>query len=263
MRWRVAINRGDAKGRELWRPNLSHSVVCSEHFVESDYKQGRKRKILKSEAVPSVFSYRSKQSSKVTSSKEDIRLRKDHVGSEVTLEVGFDSSTQVAQSGVGDEVIDLVTGAESSNEEKDQVEQARKTTEVGVQCWSPQPSFCIERFVNQPKAVQYFTGFEDYTHFKLLYDILCPYFDQLQYPCIILTHENQLFLTLMKLRLALDHQLLAYFFDVSLTTVSKIFSGWVNFIYIKLKSLEIWPSRKVVTDTMPADFKWPFNQSDY
>ena len=87
MKWRVAINRGDAKGRKLWRPNLSHDVLCSDHFVDSDYVQGRKKRTLKSDAVPSVFSYRGNSPrQKPASCKLQSVIEYEDVGREVSIE---------------------------------------------------------------------------------------------------------------------------------------------------------------------------------
>lgn len=44
---------GDTKDK-LWQPN-DHSVVCSNHFLATDYKTGLKIKKLKPDALPSVF----------------------------------------------------------------------------------------------------------------------------------------------------------------------------------------------------------------
>lgn len=49
-----------------------------------------------------------------------------------------------------------------------------------------------------------------------------------------------------------DH--LAQLFNVSASTVSRIFITWVNFMFCKFGQINIWPSRKVI-DTMPKSFK--------
>ncbi|CAN7947485.1 unnamed protein product, partial [Ixodes pacificus] len=52
--WLKKISRqGTSKGTE-WVPS-SRAVICSLHFTEQDFKQGAKRRMLLSEAVPSVF----------------------------------------------------------------------------------------------------------------------------------------------------------------------------------------------------------------
>ena len=107
-------------------------------------------------------------------------------------------------------------------------QETENHVDIGVQCsWVAKNNpFSIEKYIDNPQAVQYFTGFQDYYHFSLFYNILSPTTADLPYQCRLLTLENQLFLTLIKLRLFLDHQLLAYFFIVSISTVSKLFSFW-------------------------------------
>lgn len=50
---------------------------------------------------------------------------------------------------------------------------------------------------------------------------------------------NQFFMVLVKLRLGVFHQHL----QVSMSTVSRIFSVWVDFIYLQLSELTSWLSR--------------------
>ncbi|KAG0436493.1 hypothetical protein HPB47_017916 [Ixodes persulcatus] len=52
--WLKRISRqGTAKGSP-WQP-ASRSVVCSRHFIDKDYREGCKRKLLQSSAIPTVF----------------------------------------------------------------------------------------------------------------------------------------------------------------------------------------------------------------
>lgn len=69
-----------------------------------------------------------------------------------------------------------------------------------------------------------------------------------------ITAENQLFLVLVKLRLGLFHQHLAHLFGISTSTVSRIFSSWINFIYLRMSSLDPWLPRQEIDATMPAAF---------
>ena len=46
-----------------------------------------------------------------------------------------------------------------------------------------------------------------------------------------------------------------HLFKISQATVSRIVISWVNFMYLRFGQLNIWPSRKVVDDIMPQDFK--------
>eukprot|EP00118_Oscarella_pearsei_P023006 m.270809 g.270809 ORF g.270809 m.270809 type:complete len:92 (+) comp40544_c2_seq26:1164-1439(+) len=64
-----------------------------------------------------------------------------------------------------------------------------------------------------------------------------------------------MFLTLARLRLGLREEDLAYRFDISPSTVSRIFITWINLVYLRLGSLRIWPSRQEIKEKAPASFR--------
>ena len=70
-----------------------------------------------------------------------------------------------------------------------------------------------------------------------------------------LSQVNELFLTLVRLRLNLKEHDLSRCFDVSPSSVSREFVTWINFMYLCLGMLPIWPDRDTISDTMPAAFK--------
>lgn len=63
------------------------------------------------------------------------------------------------------------------------------------------------------------------------------------------------FLTLCRLRFGLPEQDLAFRFQVSQPTVSRIFITWVNFLYVKFKEVPICVSRDTVDKYMPTSFQ--------
>ena len=70
-----------------------------------------------------------------------------------------------------------------------------------------------------------------------------------------LTPLNELFSVLCRLCLRLLEQDLAYQFAISQSTMSRICVTWINFLYVKLKEIPIWPSREQVNENMPICFK--------
>lgn len=63
----------------------------------------------------------------------------------------------------------------------------------------------------------------------------------------------EFFLVMCRLRQGFPEEHLAHFCHVSISTVSRIFITWINFMYLKLGQINIWPSRKAIDDTMPKD----------
>ena len=70
-----------------------------------------------------------------------------------------------------------------------------------------------------------------------------------------LSQVNELFLTLVRLRLNLKEHDLAKRFEISVSSVSRIFITWINYAYLRLGMLPIWPDRSTIKETMPGVFK--------
>lgn len=70
--------------------------------------------------------------------------------------------------------------------------------------------------------------------------------------------QDQLLLTLMKLRLNFDNKHLAHLFLISAQDASLIFNNWINYMYFQFGSVPIWPSRQVIIENMPQKFKIDF-----
>ena len=65
-------------------------------------------------------------------------------------------------------------------------------------------------------------------------------------------------MVLIKLRLNVPFQDLAYRFLVSVPTVSRIFWSWINAMDYRLRQLVYWPERENLWKTMPMCFKYAF-----
>lgn len=70
-----------------------------------------------------------------------------------------------------------------------------------------------------------------------------------------LSVEDQLLMTLMRLRLGKLEQELAYTFGISVSSVSRTIITWLNFLYLRLGLLPLWPDWDDVARTMPSAFK--------
>ena len=65
---------------------------------------------------------------------------------------------------------------------------------------------------------------------------------------------EEFFFVLVQIRLLLEKDL-AYRFGISISTVSRICITWINFLYIKLRELPLWPKKEIVQAYMPHVFK--------
>ena len=66
---------------------------------------------------------------------------------------------------------------------------------------------------------------------------------------------DEFFLTLCRLRHGFAEIHLAQLFNVCQSTVSRVLISWINFMYLKLGQINIWPSRELVNESMSQDFK--------
>ena len=67
--------------------------------------------------------------------------------------------------------------------------------------------------------------------------------------------KQEFFLVMCRLRQALPEKHLSFLFGVSQSTVSRIFISWINFMFLRFGTINIWPSRAEVNRLMPEDFK--------
>ena len=147
--------------------------------------------------------------------------------------------------------------------------------------------FDIERF-KCDENISFYTGFPKYDTFVATYEFLNPgvegenirycsssersipdaFYDQLEDDDLETEQRNdkqgrrrklkpfeEFFMVMCRLRRGFALQHLSHLFGVATSTVSRIFTAWVNFMYLKFAQINIWPSREVITKTMPEVFK--------
>ena len=98
--------------------------------------------------------------------------------------------------------------------------------------------FMEENFKDDNKKVKYYTGLPSYSVLKALFDYMS---EDLQLPSTITSAKKsvfeQLIMVLMKLRLNLGDQDLAYWFQVTQSTVSRYLNRWIDVLYTCLSCL--------------------------
>lgn len=235
-----------------------HTRICSRHFKDEDVHQtpsGRRR--IKEGAVPTVFHWRPDKSRRPI------------------VRINPPSATAVS---VRDEVVpsheERISGLELQlARERQKTEIMRRERDhvrslLSASMEQPKrPTFGIESFKDSNKDVCFYTGFPTYKTFQECYDLLNPegnlmYKDAKGASKKIkdtkLSYPNQFFLTLVRLRLGLLEKDLAQRFIISQSTVNRYFTAWLNYMYLKLGSINIWPSKDDIQRTMPESMKAKF-----
>ena len=109
------------------------------------------------------------------------------------------------------------------------------------------------RMEGDDKQTQFYTRLPSYAVFTSLLNLLLSVMSKDANHG--LHPRDQFLLVLMKLRLALANDDLAYRFGITRNRVSQLFHEWVNVMSREFKQLIVWPDRQVIRETLPQCFK--------
>ena len=109
-----------------------------------------------------------------------------------------------------------------------------------------------------PQKVKYFTGLPSIATIMALFNFIAPHIGDSTHSQCTLPLFQQFVMVLMKLRLNLGDQYLAYRFGVHNSTISRYFKKWINVMYVRLKPLIKWPERGELLKSMPVVFRKNF-----
>jgi hypothetical protein len=153
------------------------------------------------------------------------------------------------------------------------VQHQESTVTVGTQ--SSFPDLVIEDLYGDDSKVRFYTGFICFKMLAAMFHTLVVHgADRLNYwrgehsvgdrvyhesgnkpgPKRILRLEDEFLLTCMRLRLGLLQVHLGDIFKISESTVSRILTTWINFIYDCSKELIPWPSKEKLLYKLPRAF---------
>lgn len=105
-------------------------------------------------------------------------------------------------------------------------------------------------------AVKFYTGLPNFLTLMAVFDLVCPAVCNSDKHS--LTTFQEFLVTLIRLRLNVPLQDLAYRFDISVSTACRIFSKWLTILDKKLVHLVSWPDRETLRKTMPLNFRQSF-----
>ena len=149
--------------------------------------------------------------------------------------------------------------AEMNNEtvsEKNFVEAGVQTEEgEGLVTQNKISNFSYEALKLKPARFHYYTGISP-EKFDLLLTFLNRFLRETSKAK--LSSENQLLMTIIKLRLDLQFETLSDMFCASKTTLNSMFWKWIELIATKLSFMIAWPDHEASIKTLPLAFKQYF-----
>lgn len=264
--WIVKIRRDVGPNFKV----TEHTRICSRHFDQSDFRVTFKgKRFLKENATPKKFSWT-----------KPVKSRADRVttgaclvqmpaiaDNENTLEVPSTTQDISPNEGIIQKLNDRIQELQSrltKEEARSNILEKERNHVRGVLTEqldkTNQSHFNIHSFKDNDSDVCFYTGFPTYNSlcicFRFLNSEKCLQVGHKK--DTKLSHMDQFTLTLLRLRLGLFEKDLAWRFNISQSSVNRIFKLWVNFMYLRLGSVNIWPSQEQIRRTMPESMKSKF-----
>ncbi|XP_041349328.1 uncharacterized protein LOC121368655 [Gigantopelta aegis] len=238
--------------------NLENIRVCSAHFIT-----GQKAELFQKDNpdwIPSVNMVchkpkdeKSAVSPAVTRFKRRQNRSQKKVESEVTAAEALPppDTTEEPPLEDGKEVQTDVTGPLMASM-MDELQTLRtENRALTLQVQNTVHKYDKSFFEGKPEKVLLYTGFPTFQILLTLFVYLEPFLPTKK----SLNKFEMLILTLMRLRLNVTASFLAYEFNVSLSTVSRVLIDVIDVMFVRMKPLIIWPSRENLRKTMPIQFR--------
>ena len=124
----------------------------------------------------------------------------------------------------------------------------------------PQRPFDKDDFDGDDNKVNFYTGLPSFDILNTVFIQVSPFVKRTESQLLILTPFQEFALTLMKLKLNMPLGDLSYRFNISISTVSRIFLAWMVVMDIRLSPLISWPDREDLWRTMPQCFQFSFGK---
>ncbi|XP_066913333.1 uncharacterized protein [Clytia hemisphaerica] len=103
------------------------------------------------------------------------------------------------------------------------------------------------------KKMKFYTGLPSFEIFKNVIEFIKDHVDRDE-TSTKLTHKQEFVIVMMRLRLGLLEEDLAYRFGVAQSTISRILSRWIGVMATRFSFLIQWPEREQLRKTKPACF---------
>ena len=156
--------------------------------------------------------------------------------------------------------VDVATMTDISGEDIAKLQEAcqlrrEENSLLKASCGS---SLTNESLQNDDAKVKFYTGLQSFVTLMAIFRYVSA--PVMSGPRTTLTTFQEFLMVLIKLRLNLVDQDIAYRFGVHQSTVSRNFRKWIGIMYTRLRHLIIWPEREQLLETMPMDFRKNFKR---
>ena len=108
-------------------------------------------------------------------------------------------------------------------------------------------------FADDEEKVSYYTGLPNFVILMGIFDLIKPGISK--HASNLLSPFQKFIITLMRLRLNLQMQDLAYRYTVSLSTISRAFTEILDLLHVNLSKAIMWPEREDLIKSMPLSFR--------
>jgi hypothetical protein len=220
---------------------------------------------LKRDAIPSIFPWvctsNSNERAKRQAKRNEAKERLDSDSSSESSSDNMPLSLPFDDDNVGNEII--YTAEPCEDVEMNECKVNVNVSSVDSTCTqtSTWPSLCVEKFIYDPPGIMFYTGLQTYEVFifvlatlgNAVYELNYLYYRSEQ-----LSVENQLFLTLIKIRQHKTNFELSCLFNISETAVVNIWVTWVNCMAKQWREVNMFPDRDIVRFFSPLGFKAKF-----
>ena len=258
-----------------------YSRVCSRHFPDGDAKKEPEVNLGKQVTSPKKRDHPRAKRAKIRDSVKELaelRLKSLTVSpstsrfvtptvqiSTCATESGCSTPATVPAAQPPSDTEVLVNTALLARVEALEAENSRLKRDLD-KCEKKRQYFRLEQVKHDDKLIRFYTGFVSYAIFLSFFNFLGPVVNELRYRgekggqglrhrVRMLDPINQLFLTLVKLKLNLKLKDLAFRFGISPSAVSWYINTWICFLYHHLKEIDWTPSVNQVISTLPHSFK--------
>ena len=240
-----------------WTPN-AYSWICSVHFVSGEKSDDP----LSPGYVPTLFAHTGSPVKRKAVG-DMSRYRRSQVAKrrKICAEPGSSRSADEEdnESDTGSGACEHSIMTDLSGEDilklQDEVQLLRSEN-----CRLKNSTACLTEagFQENNAKVKFYTGLPSFT--TLMAVFACVSAHVISAPQASLTTFQQFVMVLMKLRLNLTNQDLAYRFGIHQASVSRTFRKWINVKYKRLRPLSRWAAREELLSTMPVAFRKSFKR---